>query len=514
MSAPTPATRVFRIASLVVPSWLAWYVTFTTTHVDAWSSAVSLVLGPLWALVLVGLVVRAVAARLAGHTSAAARLDQIDVLTSSGCALAWTSSLAIVGAVTLGWVSLSVVGLLGTALLHLVILHTMVAARPGATLRGGSLSRRFCPATPREGDEVVEELRIVDVQVPVGFRLFVSGRVGRRWATVRHAVDASDAGGEVLLESKIGPAVRGEHEPEPLTVWLEDTFGLCRAPCPPLEAPKLVVLPRERRVDRAAPLLGHGVGASVARVTPRAPTEGHLDLREYREGDDIRRVHWVRSLVAGELVVRVPDEVPPDQPRVRLVLDTYFPEAKWLASDAPAELLDGLVATWLALGRALVEAGYRVSLVAAAPHGETVAPVRRELTARAPGPALRLGAQVTWQGVVDVDQLLTDERTIVVARAVISRADATHRARWVLVHGEVSDARSLDGAPVRLPFPAGAPDNRVGLRRRVSLELSRETRDRALTLRAARMNFAPPPPGSIAAYPVRGDGLIRLEALS
>ena len=115
---------------------------------------------------------------------------------------------------------------------------------------------------------------------------------------------------------------------------------------------------------------------------------------------------------------------------------------------------------------------------------------------------------------VSASQAEASERTIVVARAVISRADATHRARWVLVHGEVSDARSLDGAPVRLPFPAGARDNRVGLRRRVSLELSRDARDRALTLRAARMNFAPPPPGSIAAYPVRGDGLIRLEALS
>jgi uncharacterized protein (DUF58 family) len=519
MTKPRWWTHLFRIASLVVPSWLAWFVAFTTNHADTLNRAVALVMGPLWGLLSLGLVTRALSVRFAVRPSgeaqtAASRLDRIDLLTPAGCALAWTASMAIIGALTVGWVSLAVVGLMGAGLFHLVVLHTMVVARPGATLRGASITRSFSPASPTEGDAVIEELRLVDVAVPIGFRLFLSGRVGRRWATTRHVLDAADAGGEVVIESAIGPAVRGDHAPEALEAWLEDSLGLCRVPCAPVSAPQLVVLPRARKIDRTAPLLRSGGGPSAAQAKRGVPTEGHLDLREYREGDDVRRIHWVRSLVAGELVVRVPDEVPPDQPRVRLVLDTFFPEARWLACDAPDELLDGLVATWLALGTTLVEAGYRVTLVAAVDGPDGVAASRCELSSRARGPALRLGARARWQSEVEVDRLLTRERTIVVARGVVSQLPTRELARWVVVRPELSEPPLPPQSPAFLRFPMGSRDNHLTERLRIGREMWRARRDHYLTARVAGVSLTAAPPGSIAARTGADGGTIRLEALS
>src|SRR6185437_10626849 len=104
----------------------------------------------------------------------------------------------------------------------------------------------------------------------------------------------------------------------------------------------------------------------------RLPTEGNLDLREYRDGDDVRRIHWIRSLAANQLVVRMPDEIPPDRPKVRLILDTFFPESFALHTDTPAEVLDAMVAVWLGVARAFAEKGTQVRLVAAVPQNGRV----------------------------------------------------------------------------------------------------------------------------------------------
>ena len=82
------------------------------------------------------------------------------------------------------------------------------------------------------------------------------------------------------------------------------------------------------------------------------PTEGCFPLREYATGDDARRIHWVRSLTARELVVRLPDELPPEQPTVRLVLDTQPRRARpMLPYAGDGQLLDALVRVWLRRGR-------------------------------------------------------------------------------------------------------------------------------------------------------------------
>ena len=502
--------HAFRVASLVVPSWLAWYVAFSAAHPDALTSAVKLALGPLWILLAGALVLRTVGI-LSARRHEAPILTQIDVLTSSGSALAWLSAFAIIGAVGLGWASLAVVGLLGTALFHIVVLFTFVALRGPDPMRAASISRRFVPEVVTEGDTVVEELRFAGARIPIGFRLFASGRLGPRWAMTRHVLDAAESGAEVVLESEIGPAIRGDYDAAPIAVWLQDTFGLCRSIRVPVGAAHLTVLPRLRKAEKTAPLLERGQGPRAPRPTPRLPTEGHYNLREYQQGDDVRRIHWVRSLAAGELIVRLPDEIPPDRPHVRLVLDTFFPEAPALACNAPSEMLDSIVGVWLAVARALAESGSRVTLVTAMRHQGSLMKARQELTLRDPAAALRLGAKVSWQSGMMVDELLTDEATFVVSRAVLVPPAPHAKVRWIVVFptGIAPDQPWRFQSGARLPYPMGSSENRWSHRRREESRLALARRDRARLL-AMRPDVARPPLGSFFVVPTL-EGAIRLE---
>lgn len=510
--------HLFRIASLVVPSWGAWYVTFSAARAGDLIDGVALALGGLWLVVTNALIVRTVILMFSRRRDDAAKaapvLAQIDVLTSSGSALAWSSAFAIMAAVWLGWASLAVVGLLGTGLLDAVVLFAFVALRSVEPLRGGVLSRKFVPATVTEGDDVREELRLAETRIPLGFRLFVSGRVGPRFATSRHVLEAGESRADVVLESEIGPAFRGEHDAEPIVMWLEDTFGLCRSVRVEVgtSAARLTVLPRMRDADKTVPLLDRGHGPRAPRATVRMPTEGQFHLREYQQGDDVRRIHWMRSVAARELVVRLPDEIPPDRPRVRLVLDTFFPEADTLASDAPSELLDSMVSVWLAAGKALVEAGASVTLAVAVPRDGGVVVARQELMLRALDPALRIGARVRWQSSVPVDQIFTDEATYVVSRAVLASPLEQGKCRWIVVFPSAISAEppwpSASGA--RLRYPMGSPENRWTLRRREETRTALARRDRARVL-GMRGDIVRPLPGSFFVVPAP-DGAIRIEA--
>ncbi|MBX3229474.1 MAG: DUF58 domain-containing protein [Labilithrix sp.] len=510
------AKRTFRIASLFVPQMLAWIVALNAPHRDELTRAVSLALGPIWMAMAGALLLRTIALVVAQRKDPdAARIDvaeRVDVLTSSGAALAWFSSFAVMGAVSIGWASLGVIGVLGTGVLDLVVLYALAVLGNGDPIRGGVVTRKLTPESVTEGDDVIEEIAFSDVRIPIGYRLFVTGRVGPRWATSRHVLEATDSESDVVLESEVGPAVRGEHDAEPLEVWLEDTFGLCRSAIGHVAPARVTVLPKVRSVDKKQALLGEGLGARVAKPKKRLPTEGNMDLREYRQGDDVRRIHWQRSLATGQVVVRVPDEIPPDRPKVRLVLDTYFPDAFALSCDAPAETLDALVAVWLGVARALVEKGVRVTLVTAAHQNGQVIPKRLEMTRRSAAQAQALGAHVTWQGAIQTHELFTDEATFVVSHGVHCFPPNDPKFKWiVVVPGEVTVPMWTLPPAGRAPFPLGHPENRWSHRTEEVRKIAIARMDHERAMRAMHTNVAPPPPGSFIAVPA-GDE-IRLEAV-
>lgn len=510
------AKRVFRIGTLLVPTWLAWYVAFSSPRESALRETVTLALGPLWAMLVGAIVVRLVLRIGDRKAGLGAEGHPLDVLTGAGSSLGWMSAIAIMAAVRVGWASLAVVGLLGTGVFHIVVIHALLRLRN--PVQDATIERRFGPESPIEGDEVTEELRLAGARIPIGFRMFVTGRVGPRWATSRYVLEASESGGEIALAQNLGAATRGEHVAEPLEIWLEDTFGLCRSPRARVAAERLTVLPRVPKVAALPIPIDKGVGPRAPRSTHRLPTEGLFDLREYREGDDVRRIHWVRSLAAGEVVVRLPDEVPPDRPEVRLVLDTFFPEAQGLTHDAPAELLDHLVGIWIAVGRALARTGVRVTMVMAAAEGDEVVIERHQLSLRADLAALRLGARARWQGKVratDIDGGVG----LVVTRGVLAPPREGKKTRLIVARFPVASPPASPSSPLRFALPIGARENRWSARRAEDARIVRAQRDhwtevllfRSIGPRAFDSSLVAPP-GSVAAFP-QPDGTITFEAL-
>jgi uncharacterized protein (DUF58 family) len=516
--------QVFRILSVSVPSAVAWNVASASRDPSALDDAVHYGLGPLWLATASALIVRAAGA-IRGRPEGVSFLDRVDVLTASGCTLSWLGSLAIMASVWVGWASLSVVGLMGLTVLHLVVLWTVARAGGNDPWRRASLARRFVPEGAVEGDPVTEQLALSDACIPTGFRLFASGRVGPRWPLTRYAVTDVESQGEIVLESDLGPALRGDHQAEPLEVWLQDVLGLCRSIRVRAGAARLTVVPKARPVEGARPLIGKPGEDREPKATNHLPTEGSLHLREYQPGDDARRIHWVRSLAAQQIVVRLPDERPPTQPAAQIVLDTFLPGVESLSCASPAELLDALVSVWLGVGRALAEAGVRVTLVTAglasgartgAPSGNAeVGPIRCRLAPRTMGPALRLGAEVRWQDALEVVGLLDDAPAIVVSyRQSPDLGEGKQGVRWIVVP-QTAWTRFDEPAQTLsvglLPHPVGSPENRWSRRRRDRLRRERARRDHLTFARLCKETVARSP-GTFVATPAR-KGAIHLEAV-
>ncbi len=113
--------------------------------------------------------------------------------------------------------------------------------------------------------------------------------------------------------------VRGRFEIGPMTVRVSDPFGLVELGRSFRTTIPLTVTPRTTPLPHI-PLGGAWTGSGDNR--PRAFATGSAEdvtVREYRRGDDLRRVHWRSSARVGELMVRREEQ--PWQSRATLFVD-------------------------------------------------------------------------------------------------------------------------------------------------------------------------------------------------
>jgi uncharacterized protein (DUF58 family) len=473
--------RWFRIASLLVPSAIAARYVRADERI---LHEVAPVLVMLWTAMVGALVMRFVEARDDRRSELVSPWEGIDILTTSGVSMMWLGAGALLLAGKTGWASLSVVGILGLGTVYLVASWTAIVGCGTDRWRGASLDRQIAPAIATEGDPLREELKLANVAVPSGMRLFISGRAMKYGALSRYVVGSEASGAEVALASELGPAQRGEHHAEPLELWLGDVLGLTRTPSVRRAPASFSVLPRAGAVEGATQLLGTGGDAAVAHPTQQLPTEGTFRIREYVPGDDTRRIHWVRSAQQDQLVVRLPDEVPPADPVVRLVLDNELPvEAGVLTTRAPDELLDAMVRVWLGIGKGLAAQGTRVVLVTAVPHNGQIKKIERVLFPRSQQEALRVGMKVTWQGDWGLDKLLDARgaRQIVVTGR--PRRTKHDDISWVVVPEGVwttAEPSLPDVSATTHPYPSGSPENRGAERVRERRRVDKMWGDRML----------------------------------
>ncbi len=152
--------------------------------------------------------------------------------------------------------------------------------------------------------------------------------------------------------------VRGRFEVGPLVVRLTDPFGLCELTrsFPSIDhlvvIPQVVPLPMMRLAGEYA-----GAGESHARSVA-VHGDDDAATREYRYGDDLRRVHWRSTARTGELMVRREEQ--PWESRATLLLDT---RALAHRGEGPTASFEWAVSTVASIAEHLNHAGYKVRLV-------------------------------------------------------------------------------------------------------------------------------------------------------
>lgn len=181
-----------------------------------------------------------------------------------------------------------------------------------------AVSRRVTPVQLYEGDRATVELAI---QAGKRLRRAVVEDEVQGLGTARHGIGTVPEGMTVLARYEILCRPRGIYRIGPAQVVVTDALGLAenRTALGPVD--RLVVYPGVEDLS-GFPLL-RGQDPSVQSAQPTFAPHGGEDfftLREYRHGDDLRRVHWPSSAKRDELMIRQLEI--PWQSRALILLDT------------------------------------------------------------------------------------------------------------------------------------------------------------------------------------------------
>jgi uncharacterized protein (DUF58 family) len=152
--------------------------------------------------------------------------------------------------------------------------------------------------------------------------------------------------------------VRGRYEVGPLVVRLTDPFGLCELTRSFATIDRLTVIPQIVPLPGVR-LAGEYAGAGESRARSVAVHgEDDAATREYRHGDDLRRVHWRSTARVGELMVRREEQ--PWESRATVVLDT---RAVAHRGEGPTASFEWAVSAAASVAVHLRQDGYKLRLV-------------------------------------------------------------------------------------------------------------------------------------------------------
>jgi hypothetical protein len=274
-------------------------------------------------------------------------------LTTRGRSFVAAGTTAIVCAFVLGERDLLRAGVL---VLVLPLLSTIAVSRTRYRL---ACARRLEPARLPVGHEARMDLRLENVsRLPSGL-LMVEDRVPHSLGgRARFVLDRIEPQGSRQLSYRVRSEVRGRYRVGPLTVRLADPFGMVELvrsfslTDTLTVTPSIVALPQERPGGAWA-----GGGDSLARAVASAG-EDDVAPREYRHGDDLRRVHWRSTARHGELMVRREEQH--WQSSGTLFLDTRR-MAYW--GEGPASTFEQAVSITASIGVQLGRAGMGLRFV-------------------------------------------------------------------------------------------------------------------------------------------------------
>ncbi|HWB66750.1 MAG TPA: DUF58 domain-containing protein [Mycobacteriales bacterium] len=220
-------------------------------------------------------------------------------------------------------------------------------------------TRRLEPARISAGSQARAVLRIENVsRLPTGLLLIEDTIPYLLGGRPRVVIERLAPRRPIDVGYHLSGEARGRYRVGPLTVRLLDPFGMCELPRAFAAVDTLVVTPR---VDALPDAMLRGEWGGAGQSTSRAvATHGDDDVatREYRQGDDLRRIHWRTTARRGELTVRREEQ--PWESRAAVLLDSRLIAHR---GEGPASSLEWAVSAAASISLHLAGRGFDVRLV-------------------------------------------------------------------------------------------------------------------------------------------------------
>ncbi len=276
------------------------------------------------------------------------------MLTARGIAVAIAGVAMWLTARIVGSPGLEVVGL-GLGALPVLALALSQWSRRRLDVR-----RRLSDARVRPGTRVTVEVEIENRSVaPVSFLLLedkLPSALGRpaRLVVAELAGRSGQRVGYTLL-----PQARGRYPLGPLTVDVTDAYGLTRQRLEFAAHDELLVTPEIEDL-RSAPNqpTGQSFGSTRARQLLRVGEE-YYTMRQYQEGDDLRRIHWASVARTGDLMIRQ------DEATRRASGLVFLDQRQAAIGQSRGAAFERAVSAAASVGELLVRAGFQLRFATA-----------------------------------------------------------------------------------------------------------------------------------------------------
>jgi uncharacterized protein (DUF58 family) len=255
----------------------------------------------------------------------------------------------------------------GVLLIAIPLVCALVVGRARVTIEG---SRTASTARATVGDPIEVTLRITNGSLLPVAGLMLEDRLppaaGRARGApddqrARFALGVLRAGHSSEISYPVPSLPRGRFALGPMRVRLSDPFGMVELVRTFSATSEVAVLPRIEDLPRVALPGGHEELGGSAIHSLGSLGADDLTVREYRQGDDLRKIHWRSSARTGELMVR--QEERPWQGEVTVLVDTRRSQHR---GEGAASSFEWMVAAAASIAEHLAGRGYRVTIAGGA----------------------------------------------------------------------------------------------------------------------------------------------------
>ena len=207
---------------------------------------------------------------------------------------------------------------LGFGLIALVVIALIVVKTGKHRI---SVSRRISPDRVQAGREVIVTLEMNNEGKGSAPLLLLEDHIPSELSgRARFAINGVEARGHRQTAYRLRPGRRGRFAVGPLAITVSDPFGVARVTSVGSVASTFLAYPRTEMLTLPKDTGKRRTTVVSARRQPTgAQGEDFYTLREYVEGDDLRRIHWPATAKRNRYMIR--QEETPWHARATILLD-------------------------------------------------------------------------------------------------------------------------------------------------------------------------------------------------